>query len=116
MAQVKQLVGSRTSSSPVRPNATNSMRVWLFQIGEPLPWQKNRRVMRSGRVAKELIRRGHEVIWWTNRFDHYTKTWLRPGSEGADENGIQYRLLSGIGYRNNYSPLRFIDHWLVARH
>ena len=92
------------------------MRVWLFQIGEPLPWQKNRRVMRSGRVAKELVQRGHEVIWWTNRFDHYSKTWLPNGSGDVDSEGIQYRLLTGIGYRNNYSPFRFIDHWLVARH
>lgn len=91
------------------------MRVWLFQIGEPLPWQENRRVMRSGRIARELVNRGHEVIWWTNRFDHYSKNWLKPETEGLDADGIHYRLLSGIGYQKNYSPLRLIDHWLVAR-
>ncbi|GAI08595.1 unnamed protein product, partial [marine sediment metagenome] len=50
------------------------MRIWLITIGEPLPSDNNNdRLYRTGILAKLLIQRGHEVVWWTSTFDHVRK-------------------------------------------
>ncbi len=50
------------------------MHVWLMTVGEPLPvLSGNSRLWRTGMVAQELVRRGHSVVWWTSRVDHFRK-------------------------------------------
>lgn len=71
--------------------------------------------MRTGFLADELVRRGHEVTWWASSFDHYAKDWVRGDAVRTLPNGVTLRLISGIGYRKNVSIRRFIDHALVAR-
>jgi glycosyltransferase involved in cell wall biosynthesis len=72
-------------------------------------------MMRSGLLARELARRGHDVTWWASAFDHYTRKWADPAQDGCllAEN-LELRLLRGIGYTTNLSLRRFVDHAKVA--
>ncbi len=91
------------------------MRVWLITIGEPLPIDDgDPRIMRSGLLARELISNGHEVVWWTARFDHTGKR-HRPGpSKRKLSDGTELRLLRSCGYGSNVSVRRWVDHVMLA--
>lgn len=94
------------------------LKVWLLQIGEPLPLDNTIKLMRTGLLAEELVCRGHEVTWWTAAFDHTSKKW-----QSIFEREQPVRLkqnydiigLKGIGYKRNISWQRYVDHRLVAR-
>jgi glycosyltransferase involved in cell wall biosynthesis len=67
-------------------------------------------------LADELIRRGHEVVWWGSAFDHFEKRWVAQTDqevETAEE--IKIIPLRGRGYTRNVSLARFWDHRLLAR-
>ena len=50
------------------------MKIWLLQSSEPMPvLNPNMRLLRTGMMAEKLTERGHEVIWFNNSFDHFTK-------------------------------------------
>ena len=92
------------------------MNIWLIQIAEPLPISNDVRKMRTSMLADELIRRRHEVTWWTSAFDHFEKSWLfNKEKELEYEDNFRIQLLKGIGYRKNVSIRRIIDHRLIAR-
>jgi glycosyltransferase involved in cell wall biosynthesis len=102
-------VPSGVADAPPRPR-----RIWLTQVGEPLPL-KPVREMRTSMLARALAARGHQVTWWSSSFDHFTKSWHFPDERVvALADNLDIRLLRGCGYKRNLSPLRYVDHRIVA--
>jgi glycosyltransferase involved in cell wall biosynthesis len=93
------------------------MHVWLVTVGEPLPvLSGNSRLWRTGMVAQELIRRGHSVVWWTSRVDHFRKEFFTAAGPSLEPYaGLTIRLLEGDLYRRNVSVARLINHWQIGR-
>lgn len=91
------------------------MRVWLVTIGEPLPVDDgDPRIMRAGLLARELTVRGHEVVWWSSRFDHTNKRHRSGKAWRTLPDGSRLRLLRSCGYASNVSARRWIDHALLS--
>lgn len=91
------------------------MIIWLIQIGEPLPLEKNVKKMRTAFLAEKLIEKGHSIVWWTTAFDHFKKRWIfKKDTEFALKEGLRIFALKGSGYRRNVSFSRFIDHRILA--
>jgi glycosyltransferase involved in cell wall biosynthesis len=99
------------------PSMSSNLRIWLITVGEPLPIPgcHNPRLLRTGRLARCLTDRGHEVLWWTSAFDHFTKRHHTPDDANFEWEGGQLRLLRSTGYRKNVSIRRFIEHAGIAR-
>lgn len=93
------------------------MRFWLITVGEPLPLPGCRdRLWRTGLLAEHLVRRGHDVVWWTSTVDHFRKTILVQGEPKVlAENGVWIRFLSGRLYRRNISFRRLLNHRQIAQ-
>lgn len=93
------------------------MRVWLIQIGEPLPVDGPQvRLMRTGILAETLVAQGHQVVWWSSAFSHHAKSY-RVRGEGVVHLHPRWtlRLLPGCGYARNVSLARLRHHGQVAR-
>src|SRR4030067_2188159 len=93
------------------------MRVWLIPSGEPLPTDgSNERLFRTGVLAGFLVRRGHEVLWWTSAYDHMRKS-HRVAEDTFVSLAENYRMamLHSCGYRRNISLARLADHRGLAR-
>ncbi len=89
--------------------------VWLIQTGEPLPIHHGVRKMRTALLADKLCDRGHSVYWWASAFEHQRKLWIsRKDKEFRINSRYTIRTIRGIGYRKNYSFLRYVDHLVVA--
>ncbi len=95
------------------------MRIWILTVGEPLPVDgSNERLFRSGLLAQDLARRGHDVTFWSSAFDHVRKQWRTGQTETRkihDPAPYELVLLKGTGYRRNISLARMRDHRAVAR-
>ncbi len=93
------------------------MLFWLATIGEPLPTDPGGpRLLRTGMLAEQLRRRGHEVLWWTSSFDHVRKTYRAAAPTTLQvDSGYRLVLLHGPGYRRNVSLRRWADHWVIGR-
>jgi glycosyltransferase involved in cell wall biosynthesis len=73
--------------------------------------------MRTGLLARTLVARGHDVLWWAAAFDHYQKrTVLPPGARIELQPRLVLRALKGVGYRSNVSLRRLVNHVELARH
>lgn len=92
------------------------MRIWLIEIGEPLPTDgHNDRLLRYGLLANKLIERGHKVVWWTSTFDHARKRNRYCSDKVLHVNDrYQLRLLHSIGYKKNISIRRIINQIIIA--
>jgi len=94
-----------------------AVRIWLVTVGEPLPTDgSNERLLRTGILAGFLVRKGHEVLWWTSAFDHVRKT-HRVANNTIVSLAGNYRItmLHSCGYRRNISFSRLSDHRELAR-
>lgn len=93
------------------------MRVWLIQIGEPLPIDgKNVRLHRTGILANYLVESGHEVVWWASTFDHFNKKQRYNKDTVIDlRDGCKLILLHSFRYKKNLSISRLINHFFIAR-
>ena len=92
------------------------MRVWLITVGEPLPLAAAApRLLRTGLLAAELERRGHDVTWWTSSVDHSAKRYF-PGSPAPQPIGPrqEIRFLRGRLYQRNISWQRLVNHRQIA--
>ena len=67
------------------------MDIWVIKDGEPLPIEPDARVLRTGLLAAELVRRGHTVTWWTSTFAHHRKVLLQNlvDEEGGTESHLE---------------------------
>src|SRR5688572_26252009 len=94
------------------------MHVWLIQTGEPLPVDGEApRLLRTGMMAQQLAKLGHEVTWWCSTFNHWTKTHRYPATTTLElQNGYRLHMLHSPGYAKNVSLARLVDHRYLARH
>jgi len=91
------------------------LNIWIIQRGEPLPFEKNARKMRTGMLIDKLVERGHDVLWWTSAFDHNKKDWrFKRDTEIVVTHNFKIFALKGIGYKKNISLSRYIDHRIIA--
>lgn len=94
------------------------MRIWIVEVGEPLPTDPGApRLMRAGLLADCIERQGHEVVWWTSAFDHYRKV-MRPAERvtvTADQGRYDLVTLPALGYERHVSIQRFRDHRHTAK-
>lgn len=96
------------------------MLVWFFKLSEFTPWDVEyygERKFRYTMLAEALVARGHEVLWWTDDFQHFKKD--RGHRFGRDYHeevspGISVRWVYSPGYSRNVSRKRFADHRIVA--
>ena len=98
-------------------NDGRPMNIWLVQRWESLPVDEGQqRMMRTGLLAEALLRRGHDVLWWTSAFNHELRT-HRYDKDTLVTVSPHYRLwiMHGGGYKKNISLARIIDHRNLAR-
>jgi glycosyltransferase involved in cell wall biosynthesis len=83
------------------------MKIWLLEIGEPLPIEKDVRLHRYGMMSAHLAALGHDVTWWTSSYSHFTKGHLVEQDTVVTVAGVRLRILRGPGYGRNVSVARF---------
>ena len=106
---------AKANPSVLKVNDQKTLNVWLIQAGEPLPIEDSVRKMRTAILADKLIKRGHKVLWWTSAFDHFEKDWIfKQDTELKIKEGLKINALKGIGYKQNVSLSRFLDHRIIA--
>jgi glycosyltransferase involved in cell wall biosynthesis len=93
------------------------MYIWLITIGEPLPMDSNNeRLYRTGILANWLIKKNHQVLWWTSTFDHTRKKQRFDDDHTIILNDhFHIKLLHSISYRKNVSFRRIANHYGIAR-
>lgn len=98
------------------------LNIWLIKTGEPfLGNADGDRLLRMGLLAESLIRRGHNVTWFSSDFDHFRKKFHSKSlflDDGVEvEGSCNYNLvkLKSIGYKKNTSIRRLIDHWILGK-
>ena len=93
------------------------MNIWLLRTGEPLPIvNPDGRLMRMGMLAEELSNRGHNVIWFSSTFNHFTKEqeYNKDTIVKVKDNYHLY-LSYAIGYKKNISVSRILNHIIIAK-
>ncbi len=92
------------------------MKIWLIKEGEPLPCDKNPRLMRTGILAEYLINAGHDVIWWSSTFNHGEKKYRfnQRTTLPLYKKGCLVLLHSNTDYKKNTSLRRIIYHKNLA--
>lgn len=74
------------------------------------------RAWRTGMLAEQLAARGHEVVWWSSAFDHFSRRLRSPvDTRIALGPGLSVYYLDGTAYRRNVSLARLRNHRQVAR-
>lgn len=92
------------------------MKVWILKDAEPLPLKPGQRAMRSGLLAKELGRRGHQVLWWTSTFSHHKKELIfKQDTDLELMPNVTLRALDVGGYQRNISIARLLHHRRLGR-
>ena len=89
----------------------NPLRIILVKDGEPLPQLCRPWTLRTGNLARELSRRGHDVTWYSSTFMHYEKKHYCQGDliEEMPE-GYRMHLLAAGEYSKNISAKRLLHH------
>lgn len=91
------------------------MHVWIVELGEPLPFQSDQRMLRYGEVTRALARRGHRVTWWACDFSHQSKSFVGEPNAHVMFDGLDIVLVHGHGYRRNVGLAR-LRHLKVHAH
>ena len=91
------------------------MKIWIIEIGEPLPLEKNVRLHRYGQFSRYLANAGHEVTWWTSTFSHAPKQHVVDRDSEFNHDGVNVKLIYGPGYRRNISLARVFHQAHFAR-
>jgi glycosyltransferase involved in cell wall biosynthesis len=97
---------------------SEAKRIWIVEVGEPLPIDPGTpKRMRAALLSEQCARRGHEVIWWTSSFDHYRKARRPVGRHRIEGPGWHYNIevLPALGYQRHVSLRRLRDHRYTAR-
>ncbi|MGE0763265.1 MAG: glycosyltransferase family 4 protein [Bdellovibrionales bacterium] len=82
------------------------MRIWILEIGEPLPLEGDVRLHRYGQFSQFLAKAGHQVTWWTSSFSHAPKKHFAEADQDVTFNGVTLRMIRGFGYPRNISLAR----------
>ncbi|HYH79436.1 MAG TPA: glycosyltransferase family 4 protein [Longimicrobium sp.] len=98
-----------------RPNPATPLKIWILEIGEPLPMETDVRMKRYGQLSQFLASRGHDVTWWASSFSHTPKQHFSATDQDVDHQGVRLRLIRGPGYRRNVSLARIWHNQHFAR-
>jgi len=79
------------------------MKIWITEIGEPLPLEPNARLLRYGIMGPLLAKLGHEVTWWTSTFSHSNRKFVRQADCEETVDGVRLKVLHGPGYQKSIS-------------
>jgi glycosyltransferase involved in cell wall biosynthesis len=91
------------------------MKIWLIQLGEPLPTDGDIRLYRTGVLASKLVERGHTVTWWASTFHHTHKRQRFLCDHRVQlEPNYTIELLYERGYQRNVSFKRVKFHRQMA--
>jgi len=91
------------------------MNIWFACIGEPVPLDGNiNNLHRCGQFAYKFAEEGHNVLWITSNFDHFTKTKISDVSTKIFSKKLSVRFLETKRYKKNISIERFYSHYLIA--
>lgn len=92
------------------------MVVWILKDAEPLPLKPGQRALRSGLLAQELGRHGHEVVWWTSTFSHHLKKFIFERDTRLELMPNVTLLALDVGrYQRNISFARLLHHRRLGR-
>ena len=90
-----------------RKQLDSRMKIWIVEIGEPLPQEGAVRLHRYGEFGRYLAQQGHQVVWWSSTFSHAPKRFVRFEDTEEVVDGVTIRLIHGPGYKKNISLARF---------
>lgn len=95
---------------------TEKKTFWLLKDGEQLPVIDGCKKMRTWRLAEELLKRGHQVIWWSSTFYHIGKIRVafKDSTFQIAEN-FNLELLEAGSYKNNISLSRVLHHYRLGK-
>ena len=91
------------------------MKIWILEIGEPLPLEKDVRLHRYGEFSRFLANQGHEVIWWSSTFGHAPKKHFARKDMDFKHGKVTLKLIHGPGYKKNVSFARIKHQALFAK-
>lgn len=91
------------------------MKIWFVKIGEPLPTEKNSRLLRTGLFATYLSKKGHDITWFSETFSHAKKKHLYDSDQELMVDHLKLILLKVPGYKKNLSLKRFHHHDVFAK-
>jgi glycosyltransferase involved in cell wall biosynthesis len=93
------------------------VKIWIIVPFEPIPGiDVNVRPLRYGYLASELLKRNHQVVWWTSDFNHFTKQNRYSKSSRIQlDNNLCVQLLYAQPYRKNISLARIRHNLSLAR-
>ena len=85
------------------------MKVWLLTDGEPLFFEQGQRCHRTGSLARQLAKAGHETVWWTSRMDHTSKVYNEHYNDTHNvSKNLKTFFLKSSGYQKNMSLSRIL--------
>lgn len=89
----------------------------MIAIGEPLPISGNNdRLHRCGLLNKILAEKGHEVVWWSSTFNHFSKQHIFNENTIIQINSnLELQLLNGRAYNKNISFARIRNHIEISK-
>ncbi|MGX7150961.1 glycosyltransferase family 4 protein [Enterococcus ureasiticus] len=94
------------------------MKVWIFNVGEPLPFPQNKtRLRRMGNFALYASALGIDIHLFSVSFDHYQKV-QRTTEERANyaiNDHFQLSVVKVTGYQKNVSLARIVYHREAAK-
>ena len=92
------------------------MDIWLVKAGEPLPnADESTKLLRTGLLSNELVKAGHNVIWWTSTIDYVSKSHCyKKDTDIEINNRLTVRCIHSIGYKKNVSIRRGLDDFILA--
>lgn len=97
-------------------SSASIMVVWILKDAEPLPLKPGQRALRSGLLAQELGRHGHEVVWWTSTFSHHLKKFIFERDTRLELMPNVTLLALDVGrYQRNISFARLLHHRRLGR-
>ena len=93
------------------------MNVWLIQANEPIPYvDTSQRPFRTGMLANQLIKDGHNVVWFAATFDHYQKLQRYKSNQCISiSEALKIQLLYGRPYEKHISMKRIVNHIKIAK-
>lgn len=99
----------------MRKEICKKMKVWVVRDLEPLSTDAGApRLMRAGILCKKLAEKGHETIWFTSSFNHYTREQRASGRFHIQDN-LTVNIIKAPGYSENISFSRLLHNIKFAR-
>ena len=91
------------------------MKVWIIRDLEPISTDPGApRLMRAGILSSKLAEMGHDTVWYTSSFNHYTRT-QRPAGRFRLNDHLIVNVIYAPGYSKNISIKRIIHNIKFAR-